>query len=350
MLCYVRGVLPSIGGRIRPVATGIGRQIWETQQRYARRAVVGNVARKSESYRGNPARRVDRRRGKTLGQIRQEEAKARAQARTRPQAPFRPDQDTRRSVLTVPGIRARAAPFGGVAAAGNELVSIYTDIWFRQREWRQRIERLAGREGARRGAAATRPLSTSAIPGRTGAAATRRPEAVIAQQPAARTATGTDRAAQQLPARQPAVARAPAAVPGTARAPATAPAQARALFRLPNLGEMLANALAPRTAPRPVPQSARVLAPLPARVSIPRMGANATPGLTPGLTPSNSPMLGFSQALDPNANPEAEPELDPCEECKKVKKKSQKPRCVNPVVSRSVRDGIRTTKTRLLCP
>lgn len=39
-----------------------------------------------------------------------------------------------------------------------------------------------------------------------------------------------------------------------------------------------------------------------------------------------------------------------CPKPKQEQKKRREPRCVNPVISRTVKDGVRTTKTRLTCP
>lgn len=207
---------------------------------------------------------------------------------------------------------------------------------------RERILRIG-----RTGAAATRPFQPTAVPGRTGAAATRSPS--------------TSPAPAELPARQPAVTPQPGQRPASAPAPQTqpmpvprpspvarpSPAPAQSLFRLPDLGEMLQRALAPRTAPRPA--AARVARPLPARVVSPRPTLATIPGAlaSPGLTPFNSPVLGFAQGLQPSPTPRED--TDECE-CKPKRKKDTKPRCRNPVISRRKDGDVLTTKTRITCP
>jgi len=144
--------------------------------------------------------------------------------------------------------------------------------------------------------------------------------------------------------------------PQPQRAPATAPAR--------NTGTVA------RPAPAPVQRPAPVLRP----ASVPRPAANTsmlrwiTPSISwprPGATvrtsfptttaqtfapPQSLTALNLGMVTLPQPQPVPQEELDKCK-CPKPKKKAKdEKRCKNPVVSRTVKDGIRTTKVRLQCP
>lgn len=245
-------------------------------------------------------------------------------------------------------------PFGGaVVGAGNQLVSIYADIWYQQRLLRQRRAEILG--GNRRGALATRQLRP--LTNRTGSGSTRPidaigPDPVAAasggnQQPKSRADTVNavapvsavqvaTNAAQATPRAQ------PQARPATARSTASATALRVSWDPM----RMLANALAParnyaqataRAASRVATQF-RTAVNLGLPTTLSRAGApSSLTSLNPGLVAST-----LSQ-------PQPVPQEDPCQRSR-PKKRDSKPRCVNPVISRTTRDGIRTTKVRLTCP
>lgn len=325
--------------------------------------------------------RVARRGAKTQGQIAAEAARSRARARA-PSRAYRPSSEARRSVLNIPGIRARVGgPFAGgaVIAAGNEIIQIYVGIGEAQKEARRlggrvypgTFRRLTGRTGA----ASTRPLSRTAVPGRTGAGSTRPLSAPtipgVAQpvpgRPVARPDTRRTAAPANAPERVPGRGPAPVVRPAPGRAPspsapaspARAPSPARSPVRLelrvPTPEELLNRALSPRAVPRlspaaslarPLPATVRTAFPTTASFTSPPQGA---PVSAPGLTPSNATALGFSTETKAEAG--AEPESDPCAECKKVKKQQpKKQRCSNPTISRTRQGDIETIKRRIVCP
>lgn len=220
-----------------------------------------------------------------------------------------------------------------------------------ERERRRRILAVG-----RRGAAATRPFQPTAIPGRRGGDR----GVVVAPAPDAKPGTSTSPSrvpGVELPTGSPAVepgpspvpASRPVAVPGTlpAPAPSSSPATAPSPLqvRLTNLGQMLEQALMSRPATRAV---ATVVRPLPTTLQPPLPTTLQAPLGTPGLTAQNSPLLGFSNLVEPEPTPQED--LDKCKCPKTKKRKSDKKRCRNPVVSRSTSGNIRTTKVRLVCP
>lgn len=338
-------------------------------------AVLAAVAAKpaaNEPMRGPARPSVARRqRSTTLGQKKAEEARARARARTRPASSGRTQTEARRSVLNIPGIRARVAgPLSGgaVVSAGNELISLYVDIHFQQQELRRRglsraryIQRPGGERfriwpGGRRGAAATRPLSTAGASrtNRTGARAqlpspvpsipgTVRPGVSVPtgdpgrQGGALRTIPGISRGVVSAPA--------PRTSPGSAPAPRSTTGHLPDVLRvqLPDTESLLMRALSPRPTPARARAQARVVSPL--RTTLGTNFSPAPPSTAPQLTASNSPLLG----LQPGASLAPESQTDRCR-CEKPKRKRSERRCRNPVISRTTRDGIRTTKVRLTCP
>lgn len=209
----------------------------------------------------------------------------------------------------------------------------------------------------RRGAAATRTLQSQSVgagnPGRTGAASTR-PLAVPASAPAPARRAAPSAAPAQLPAdgatvnaplpasvpsRSPAPSGSPGRAPQTAPVPGAYPGWIPSALPLPKLSNVFASLLAPIL-------PARVSLPRPSFVARPLPTTLTQPPTAPGLTPLNAPLLGFSQAT--SLGPVPKEELDKCK-CPPKRTKSG-PKCKNPVISRTVRDGIRTTKVRLQCP
>lgn len=313
------------------------------------------VAAANEPFRG--PRRVDRRSsgGKSLGQIKTEEARARARARTLPRK--RSSAEARASILTVriPGIRAGAVARG---AAANPVVP-----WLYEQAGRLGVEsgqrryyrrQLGGpilnRGPVSRGRAApSRPLSTgpivagSTIPGPI--PGTARPAPAPAASPRAPEGLpgGRPGGLNAPPGRNPAPA--PRTSPGASPVPRTTTGHAPDLlrFQLPDLGALLARALAPRAVPRAVTaaRGTQIVRPLPTT-----LGTPFSPAPSPGLTPSNSPLLGFSQATQPQPVPHEA--LDRCK-CPPKKKRETKERCRNPVISRTRSGDVQTTKVRLVC-
>jgi hypothetical protein len=124
----------------------------------------------------------------------------------------------------------------------------------------------------------------------------------------------------------------PFPVPGTSTVPWW-----QSVLNSPLVGSLVQGLLTP--APRFFPKSpgAQVVPPLPTTTSL----TNSS------LTPLNSPVLGFAQGLSPFAVPK-EALARECK-CPPKRKKSGKPACKNPVLSRVTRDGIRTTRTKIQC-
>lgn len=187
----------------------------------------------------------------------------------------------------------------------------------------------------RRGSAATRPLQPSAAgsTNRTGAAATR----------AASPANDAARDAGTVVRRT----HAPSPLPRPVMQPLPAPSGRQVAGRVPSIGtsplEQLAQGAAralgqaARSATRAIASrlgGARVVNPLPTTLA--RLG---TP---PRLTASNSPLIESMGQAQPQPLPQTDP-------CKRTARKQGKKRCKNPVISRTTRDGIRTTKVRLTC-
>lgn len=251
-------------------------------------------------------------------------------------------QRPRARVLDVPGIRARVgAPFGGgaVLSAGNELVSIYANLWYGQRERRERRRELLA--VGRRGAAATRSVS-SAVPGRTGAGSTRAPaipgiagpvpgSAPVVARSGAGTGTDTGRAsspAEGLPGRR---------TGGLATRERTTTGHARAdvdLVKMATnaLSGQLEQFLSPRALPRAIPGN---------RVELARL-LQPIQGAAPLVTASTAPQSATSTQTATRSQDK------PCE-CPKKQKTKKVHKCSNPVVSRYVKDGIIIIKRKLQC-
>lgn len=242
-------------------------------------------------------------------------------------------------------------PVAGPAylAAGNQLVAIYSDLWIQQRELRKRRSRILA--VGRRGAAATRPIQPTAVPGRTGAAATRGSSAA---------ARARDSAAGAA-ARSPKSVKSGSAGSGLAKSAASAQSRAataatagkagkrvgqssvarsgqrqgqmqRTVQRTPfrSLFEFLTRPIFPTVAPRSLVRS-------PPRQVARQVASSSTTQLTPtaqGLTALNSAGVGSPRCRCP------EP---------KRKKQGEK-RCTNPVISKSIKDNVLTTKRELKCP
>lgn len=237
--------------------------------------------------------------------------------------------------------RAGINPFSGVAAAGNALISQYTDLYYDIKRRRSaRLGRLSGRNpGSRTGAASTRAFQPRAVPGRSGSGSTRRPD-IYPDSAAGKPAIASIPAATQLPTRSDSVGK-PARSFSRAR-DARPLTQARSLFKLGTrsrsnystmVESMLGNALAPRT--RAATRAA-------AR-SITTTRASPLTAVNPAVLTSTSTGLGV-------ATQTASQRQRDCDCGEKKTKTRTEPRCKNPVVSRTVRDGIRTTKVRLICP
>lgn len=264
-----------------------------------------------------------------------------------------PPTAQRRSIIraTRAGGLGRVVSRGAVADAGNQLAWIWGDIfgqWVLDRTgWNKPIPRGTNR----RGASATRPFQPSAIPGRRGGDPSARPSG-----PASPGRPVTTPAGNPAPVSEPRPA--PAGSPGRAPVPSRAPAPAprpmpgqtpsASLLRLPNLAENLLMQLSPRASPRASARAAQVVSPRPTYPTQYGQGASPILSQAQGLTPSNSPLLGFSTLTQQQPVPQEE--LDRCKCPKKRKRKSDEKRCTNPVISRTTRHGIRTTKVRLTCP
>lgn len=107
--------------------------------------------------------------------------------------------------------------------------------------------------------------------------------------------------------------------------------------------------LRPVSFPLPRPLPARVITPravplMPSVVAVPR-----SPSTFPSAPPAASPLTTLNPSLLTSLQPEPQPELDPCAKAK-PKRQDQKPRCRNPVLSRTVHGDVQTTKVRLQCP
>lgn len=347
-----RGVLAF---KRRPVFSGLG-QSWlrlsRSRARTARKAAVRSLGPSRPNPRSRRARPKVSNDTKVL---------AGGQQAAWEKAATHPPQ---RKTPTVGDVFARqvsrrnaSRPDAGPAADAWIQVGTDINVWYyEQRVAEQRRQRIL-RVG-RRGAAATRPLSTVGVGGastnRTGAGAA--PVAIPVPRPSTAPVPGQSRV--ELPSGSPAVnpAPVPGALPGIIPQPAPAsipapspgarPASVPASSPLPfqvriaNLGEQLLSAL---TGPRP----ATIVRPLPTTLTSYGPGASPSLAAQPGLTPSNSPLLGFSQQTLYEPTPQED--LDKCK-CPKKRKRSDKKRCTNPVISRTRAGDILTTKVRLVCP
>lgn len=115
---------------------------------------------------------------------------------------------------------------------------------------------------------------------------------------------------------------------------ATAAAKGNPLAKLAQVGvaTMLAGTSRPRVSVKlPSRLSSSSSSPL-------RMGSSTPMQLGTSLTPLN--LAGVQSASQQACK---------CPEPKKKEKKEKRDRCVNPVISRTVKDGIRTTKVELKC-
>lgn len=310
---------------------------------YFRGLRSGAAPKKSESFRG---------RGRTYRRVRPGDA----QLLVRPQDAFAKKEKeaaaTRAFRQRQFTARLSARNVAGRDIATNPWLLVAAESYFAGLA--EQRERRAGILGVgRRGAAATRPLSTTGTgrPSRTGAGSTR-PLAV----PAPRVQPGTIPGAapgsvparsvpnesplsapSRSPARSPTPSGAPARAPQPVQIPGALPGWIPSTLQLPKLS--LANMFAtvfPQLLPARVPRIAPsfVARPVPATTTQPR------------LTPLNAPLVGFSQAT--SLGPVPKEELAKCK-CP-PKRKSTKPRCRNPVISRTRAGDIQTTKVRLVCP
>lgn len=268
-----------------------------------------------------------------------------AKAQTAPAAP-KPAPNTRPTTRPLTG-RAGSPGLLGVAGAGNALISQYTDLYYQQKRIRERNERLRRATATnRRGAAASRPVLAGS-PGttnRTGAGSTRPIDPVPSPKRAP--------SAAKLPGNQPTVGQVIIGAPNyrrdnvpgtrtsvpipTRSAQVSTPSRWKMSIstRAPTLEEQLRSAfrrVAPRVAVRGSDLATLLNAP----------GAPQTAA----LTGSKTQLLGFTgpQTLTRS-------KTDDCNCEGKKKTKQSEPRCRNPVISRTTRDGIRTTKTRITCP
>lgn len=234
----------------------------------------------------------------------------------------------------IPGISARVRFPSGAATradAGNQLITLYTNLWYEQKRIRERRGHILA--VGRRGALSTRQF-TGPGPGRRGALATR-PAPVASRTVSPGTAgrsAGKDagRAAQGLPrgstksdtGRQGSVA--PATRTTTGHAPA-----------YQDLSRLAQTYLQQQTTAFASGAPARVRTP--ARVSeVELLSGGRLEGQVPGLTGLNSP--GVSSRPPQGCN-------CPTSSSKKPPKK----RCTNQVISRETRGDVRTTKVRLTC-
>lgn len=237
--------------------------------------------------------------------------------------------------LDIPGIRARVgAPYhgGAVLDAGNQLVTIYTDLWYQQKRIRERRRQLLS--VGRRGAAATRPVSGAVVPGRRG---------------------GDRGQPRTIPQSLP--------IPGTVSAPAPAPVPAPTQGVPGRRGGGLATRDRSTTGHAPAYRDLSQMAQASLssqidqfltgrtsrRPSAPRMLSSSVP--LPVVSPLSAPVSTTTTAAGPavsNAVGSAGKQKN-CE-CEKPKKEQKKFHCSNPLVSRSVtKDGIITIKRKLQC-
>lgn len=249
----------------------------------------------------------------------------------------------------------RAASLPVVAGAGNQLVSIYADIWLRQRAIRERRKRILA--VGRRGAAATRPLSTTAIPGRTGAKSTRAIEPVRAP---STTSSSTPNAGKSGSGSKPnGTASGTAAQLPTPSTPVIGESEAskearRVMSETPTLPTRTKQqaASASTTLPR-VRLSVRLSELIPVQIpgirnllaprAVPRARARA--GARADL-PTLAQMPQSLTALESQGVGSSPPG---CKCPKPEKPKRKQFACSNPIISRSVKDGIITIKRKLLC-
>lgn len=242
-------------------------------------------------------------------------------------------EGTRTFTVRVP----RVNTFGGaIASSGNALVSIYSDIWARQRELRiRRQNRLAV---GRRGAAATRPINTvgASRTNRTGAGAYASPSAAAAgtsapvpRSPAAnQPAATTPRNALSAPARTDGVSKqlSESKTTTTSRTSTRSPFNVRVNW---DPLQMLMNTLAPvRNYFTQAAPTIRRAAPVSSR-----------PVSSSSLTPSQASMVSFSSPGAPSGRCDCPP-----------KRKPTRSTCRNPVVSKKRKGDLVTTVRRIECP
>jgi len=235
--------------------------------------------------------------------------------------------------------RALAAP--AVAAAGNELVSIYSEIWYGQRKRRELRRNILNL--GRRGSAATRPLSTTgqSRTNRTGSKSTRSaaaPAVPISRASAAAAAprlgnTGTNPVVVQQESAQSKAARDAMATSKSlpkATSVQKSGSSTRSSFTSRVVTQIFQRPMdLLRGFTRPV---ARFAAPARARAPTPLL---VSPGQVPALT-----ALEAQGVSSPPSRCDCPPKRTP----------TKRDRCANPIISRTVKDGIITTKREQKCP
>lgn len=251
------------------------------------------------------------------------------------------------------GIAGRTTrPFSRRSSVGSNVVfEELSSAWLGRHLDADRARQLLARATNRRGAAATRALQPPrGNTNRTGDAATRRLASTVSSQPdaariataakvgspgrsalaSAKKGTSTDRVARETMAR-------------TRELPRVA-TRARTRSGLSSLLQVSFDTPFMRGMQTRLSSLARPLARV--RASAPRTSLTQAPGTAPALSfgPSLVPISG-SQVGTQTAQQKCD-----CPKPKKSEKKKKEFACSNPIVSRSVKDGIITIKRKLQCP
>lgn len=308
-----------------------------------------------------------RRRSKSLATIQHEQTQARAAARVPP--PTRPRAN---AISDIPGIRGSVVARGALPGIGELTFPGGNPFWVS--EYASRI--FDGKRGrfnlvrasnvGRRGALATRPFVNTGRTNRTGAGTQRTVQPSPDLQPAptqpgpARKlppgvdpVTGGDAARRASTGARKDTDAMARSILSTARGtlptslPRTSPSASPATISLPRLDPWGLPQVVPRSLPRAVPRLSPALAPRAVPLMPQIMGVPQFPQPAPGRAPGRAPLTGLNTGLLPFQQPVPQEDLDKCK-CP-PKKKTREKGCSNPLVSRSIKDGIITIKRKLLC-
>lgn len=241
-----------------------------------------------------------------------------------------------------------------VAGAGNQLITQYVDLYYRQKRLRERRERIL--RNKRSGSGATRAPQYTGIPSRTGAKSTRALDPLESRTGSRDSTAKSRQRADSKPVST--TAQLPASTDSVVIGESQASKDARQVMsEVPNLPQKQGEKSAQKTS---TAQRSGVLARLtlnliPAALTgirtrvqslaAPRARARArAPAQTSVITPQIPGLTaleaqGVSSAGDPK-----------CKCPKPEKKKRKEFACSNPIISRSVKDGVITIKRTLKCP
>lgn len=243
---------------------------------------------------------------------------------------------------------ARAAAFGGFASAGNQLATMYADLWYLQKKLREQRKNIL-RVG-RRGDAATRKLPRYGIPNRTGAASTR-PLGTgtgtgASASPAKPVRTYKSAVVEAVPWNSPPI-QVPTSLPSTGSS-----TDSRQTTRQTSSTRSSSPSRSSSTSKRTTWQ--RILSPVRTSFSwalSPFMPARSS--ARSGLVPGNLGTVNSSGGKSPELSLQLQGSAASQYQCEcKDKRRSSKPkkdRCSNPIISRKIEGDVLTTKRKIVC-